>query len=63
MKEKEKEKKEKKKKKNHDGDFTSGPGVVGVTSQVLGGHNIVGTSISLPSNDSDLILFLLVDLK
>ena len=38
----------------HDGDLTVGPGVVGITTKVLGGHDAVGTTITLTGDDGDL---------
>jgi len=39
---------------SHNGDLSGGPSVVIVTVQVLGGHNVVSTSISLTGNEVDL---------
>lgn len=39
---------------SHDGNLGRGPGVVDITAEVLGAHDIVGTTIGLPGNDGDL---------
>ena len=38
----------------HDGNFTVGPRVVGITAEMLGGHDAVGTTVRLTGNDGDL---------
>jgi hypothetical protein len=38
----------------HDGNFSIRPRVVGITTQVLAGHDIVRTTVGLANNDSDL---------
>ena len=38
----------------HDGDFTVGPRVVGITAEMLGGHDAVGTTVGLTGDDGDL---------
>ena len=39
---------------SHDGNLCCGPGVVVVTIEMLGGHNIVGASVCLSCNEGDL---------
>jgi len=39
---------------SHNGNLTSGPGVVGVSLEVLGGHHIVSSSEGLAGDDGDL---------
>ena len=39
---------------SHDGDLGGGPGVVVVSIEMLGGHDIVGTSIGLSGDEGDL---------
>lgn len=38
----------------HHGHLGSGPGVVGVTAQVLRAHHVIGAAISLARDDGDL---------
>ena len=39
---------------SHDGDFSGGPRVVEVSVEMLGAHHIIGATIGLPSDKSDL---------
>jgi hypothetical protein len=39
---------------SHDGDFSGGPGVVDVTPQMLGAHDVISTTVCLTCNHGDL---------
>lgn len=39
---------------SHDGDLSGWPGIVEVTLQVLAGHDIVGATVGLTCDESDL---------
>ena len=39
---------------SHNGDFSGWPGVVDITPQMLGGHDAIGSAVTLPGNDRHL---------